>query len=603
MRPNLTCNEWLLAKVLSLSGLVVALAMVMQLPAVALAQSQNMMIMGQVQLQGRSDNSGVIVRSGNHQVETGPDGRFELALEAYEMYDFQIEAAGYLRMQAQGFVPAGVATVNMGSIMLLGGDINGDDQIDVFDLAYLGNHYQSDDPMADINADGRVEIFDIAVAAGNYGQQATVIAPDIDETLRQAMAQADISPLDPGPQPEPAKVKLGQNLFFDKELSGNRDIACSTCHHPFLHTSDGTVISIGTGSRGLGPERALASGRRLHPRNSPDLFNRGVPEWHRFFGDGRVNGSVATGVETPAGDQLPAELDSLVAALAMFPVTARDEMRGQPGDLDINGQPNELADIADEDFILMWDSLMARLLAIPEYERLFQEAYPGVPIEALGFQHAANANAAFIIDSFTLLNSPWDRYVAGDNAALSEQQKRGALLFYGRANCYQCHTGNLLTDQEFHNIAVPQVGPGQAALGEMPLDFGRFRESGVDEAERFAFRTPPLRNVALTGPWTHAGAFNSLSAVVRHHINPEHSLRNYDVSQLPLPFQLTVRDDEATIQWTLATLDPLIQQVPELTDEEVDQLVAFLEALTDPAAVDMRHLIPATVPSGLPVED
>ncbi|MCB0238120.1 MAG: hypothetical protein KDH08_05655, partial [Anaerolineae bacterium] len=109
------------------------------------------------------------------------------------------------------------------------------------------------------------------------------------------------------------------------------------------------------------------------------------------------------------------------------------------------------------------------------------------------------------IDAFTLLDSPWDRFLAGDDSALSTDAQHGALLFYGDAGCARCHSGNLLTDQEFHNAAVPQLGPGKGRQNPY-IDLGRARETGNPD-DRFAFRTPPLRNVALTGPWMHNGAF------------------------------------------------------------------------------------------------
>ncbi|HUM68759.1 MAG TPA: cytochrome c peroxidase, partial [Chloroflexota bacterium] len=109
-------------------------------------------------------------------------------------------------------------------------------------------------------------------------------------------------------------------------------------------------------------------------------------------------------------------------------------------------------------------------LAIPAYQELFRQAYPDVPAVELGFQHAANALAAFQAQAFTFTNSPWDRYLAGDESALSKQAKQGALLFYGRAGCAACHSGPLFTDQQYHNIAAPQFGPGRDDFA--PLDYG-----------------------------------------------------------------------------------------------------------------------------------
>ena len=126
----------------------------------------------------------------------------------------------------------------------------------------------------------------------------------------------------------------------------------------------------------------------------------------------------------------------------MIPVTTRLEMRGRPGDVDRFGNPNELAQLEDADLPAIWQALMARLMAIEEYVALFQAAYPSVPPAQLGFQHAANAIAAFEIDAFTRTHSAFDRYLTGDDAALGESAKRGGVLFYGKAKCSGCHVGN-----------------------------------------------------------------------------------------------------------------------------------------------------------------
>ncbi len=382
-------------------------------------------------------------------------------------------------------------------------------------------------------------------------------------------------------------------------LLGNNSIACATCHHPLFHTGDGLSLSVGTDGAGLGPQRTLGAGRDLIPRHAPDVFNRGLTAWITMFWDSRVSVSPTIGFISPAGDALPAGLDSLLAVQAIFPVTSRDEMREHVGNIGATSRVNELAALDDGDFPGIWDALMRRLLAIPTYVALFKAAYPQLPAEAFGFEHAANAIAAFEKQAWTFLNSPWDRYVAGDDAALSDEVKEGALLFFGEAGCAHSHAGGLFTDQRHHNIATPQIGPGKD--DEVPLDFGRAHASG-NTFEQFRFHTPPLRNVALNGPWMHNGAYPSLEAAVRHHLDPANALRNYDASHLSVELQVALQDDEDTLNQVLAYLDPLVATPKYLTDREVSQLVAFLHALTDPAALDLRHDIPASVPSGLPVD-
>jgi len=424
-----------------------------------------------------------------------------------------------------------------------------------------------------------------------------------DVRLTLLLERSGVTQLDPGPTPDPALVTLGEALFFDKLLSGNCDIACATCHHPTLATADGLPLSLGAGGHGLGPARALGAGRQLVPRNATELFNRGSPEWTTMFWDGRVSLSAVDGLSTPAGDRLPPLLQTVLEAQAMFPVTSRDEMRGRFGDQfsDQDAERlNEIAAVGDTQLELTWALLMRRLLAVPEYVELFRAAYPDVPAEQLGFEHAARAIAAYEVAAFTFTDSPWDRYLAGERAALSEQAKRGALLFYGEAGCAACHSGNLLTDQQFHNIGVPQLGPGK--LSDERLDLGRFLETGR-AADRYAFRTPPLRNVTLTAPYMHNGAYADLRAAVRHHLNAPGSLQIFDPTTLPVSFQATARTEPEVVADILKTLDARLATPPVLTDAQLADLMVFLAALTSPSAADLSGLAPASVPSGLPVQD
>lgn len=263
------------------------------------------------------------------------------------------------------------------------------------------------------------------------------------------------------------------------------------------------------------------------------------------------------------------------------------------------GNPNELALYRDDQYAEVWRALMRRLLAVPEYVARFNAAFPGTPTGALGFQHAATAIAAFEIQAFTRTGSPLDRYLARDDGALSTEQKRGALLFLGRARCSQCHNGPLLGGQGFANVGVPQHGPGTGSGA--PLDFG-FGDVAGNEFYRFAFRVASLRNVELTAPYFHNGAYPNLEAVVRHYNDVPVALRGYDVSQLAPALRGGYHGDDATIRAVLETLDGRLQTPLGLTEEERRLVVAFLKSLTDPAARDLSGLAPATVPSGIPVD-
>jgi cytochrome c peroxidase len=138
------------------------------------------------------------------------------------------------------------------------------------------------------------------------------------------------------------------------------------------------------------------------------------------------------------------------------------------------------------------------------------------------------------------------------------------------------------------------VGP------ELPLDLGRGALPD-NEFYRFAFRVAPLRNVELTGPYFHDGAYPTLAAVVRHYNDVRVALPGFDASQLAPDVRATYHGDAATVGAVLERLDFRLQQPLRLTETERAELVAFLKALTDPSARDLSALVPPTVPSGLPV--
>jgi cytochrome c peroxidase len=439
----------------------------------------------------------------------------------------------------------------------------------------------------------------LALGAG-CDRGATPAEPSLDTTLRQSLGNWGVVPIGPVPAQDSALVDLGRALMFDRILSGNRDIACATCHHPSTHGADGLALAIGTGGTGLGPSRTLGPGRQFIPRNAPSLLNGGLGLVYLFW-DGRVSGFRAGPFTTPAGTALPGGLPNLLAAQAMFPVTDRREMRGAPGDRDVFGNTNELAQFADSQLPEIWQAVMQRLLAIPAYVTKFTAAFPGTPANELGFQHAATAIAAFEQQAFTRTNSPFDRYLGQEDQALTTEAKRGALLFFGKALCSTCHNGPFLGGQNFANAGVPQVGPGTGAAA--PLDLGR---AGVVDTSsrqfyRFAFRAAPLRNVELTAPYMHNGAFPTLEAVVHHYNNVPLALQQYDTTQLPPAVRGMYHGDAATINAVLASLDFRLRQPLGLTDAELAELVEFLKSLTDPAARDLSTLAPGSVPSGLPV--
>jgi cytochrome c peroxidase len=214
-------------------------------------------------------------------------------------------------------------------------------------------------------------------------------------------------------------------------------------------------------------------------------------------------------------------------------------------------------------------------------------------------RHAARALAAFQVAAFAPRGAPFDAWLAGDPVAVPEAAKRGGVLFYGRAACARCHGGPAFADARDHAIGVPQVGPGRDGPFE---DTGRFAVTG-DPADLYRFRTPSLRNVAVTGPWMHDGAYTTLEAAIAHYRDPEASLRGYDASQLAPLVRGLVDTDTARLDARARAISPIVRGGVPLSAAEVADLAAFLRTLTDAGVADLGAQEPATVPSGLPIDD
>jgi cytochrome c peroxidase len=406
-----------------------------------------------------------------------------------------------------------------------------------------------------------------------------------------------------------AKENLGKLLFFDKILSGNRNISCATCHHPLTATGDGLSLSVGEGGSGLGVTRNTGKKRHIiHervPRNATHLFNLGAKEFVTLFHDGRVtvDPHQPSGFNTPAGEILPNGLDNVLAAQAMFPVTSATEMAGQP-------EENPIAKASAEgNLTKVWLRLARRLQNIPEYVELFKQVFPTIKIpKDITYVHVANAIAAFEAAAWQCTNSTFDYLMQGKFNAVSLEVLRGMILFYTNAGCGDCHSGKFQTDHQFHAIAMPQIGPGKGdnlpGYFDGHDDFGRERVT-KNFSDRFKFRTPSLRQVALTGPWGHDGAYNSLEQMIRHHLDPVGALDHYDTSQAVLPTREDLNEidfvayNDATRRQAIAKANEL--QTNHLTDEQISNLITFLYALTDFNCIDLRRNVPNHVPSGLPL--
>ncbi len=423
---------------------------------------------------------------------------------------------------------------------------------------------------------------------------------DLRAQLPEALEDSDFLPVNKN------RLKLGQMLFFDPILSGNQNISCGTCHSHKHGSGDGLVLPVGEGGIGLGPDRTVGEGESMIevrvPRNSQSLFNLGARQITRLFFDGRVSIDpyYETGFNTPAKEDLPAGLENLIAAQAMFPVTSDVEMAGEFGE-------NEVANAANRAHEYVWPVLEERLRAIPAYLELFQEAYPEITSSSqITMVHAANALADFQMFEWRADDSPFDAYLRGDNNALTPEQKEGMNLFYGEAGCAGCHSGALQTDHQFHSIAMPQIGWVRTRLFDsVARDPGRMNQTNLLE-DRNRFRTPSLRNIVATAPYGHSGAYPDLESIIRHHTNPVESLLAYNRDLVELPkhpvqsnLDFIIMDNESEFQAIVRSND--LSPVA-LSDDQINRLIDFMHALTDETSLYGRLGPPDSVPSGLPVD-
>lgn len=417
--------------------------------------------------------------------------------------------------------------------------------------------------------------------------------------------------------------QLGMALFYSKSLGGAMDTACVTCHHPGLGGADGLTFSVGVEAISpdlLGPGRQNSANLPVVPRNAPTVFNAGLWDSGLFF-DSRVeslgreakaNGGMSP-IRTPDTDFLFPDPDAganLVAAQSRFPVTSVDEMKTdafESGSTSAEIRDHLAARIGDYG---IGEGELVENQWLAEFQAAFVSSESAE--ELVTFDNIAHALGEFE-RSMVFVDTPWHQYVGGNLSAISEEQKQGAILFFtpvnqGGAGCSGCHRGDVFSDEMHHTIAFPQIGPGKGDGNND--DFGRERET-ESPADRYRFRTASLLNVALTAPYGHAGAYQTLEEVVRHYVNPVQSVNDFFArgGACQLPQYQSIEGCEALYpdapmntqlalqklgQERQARITPFVS--PVLDDTQVAQLVAFLEALTDDCAGD-RECMSAWVPS------
>ncbi|WP_299850276.1 cytochrome c peroxidase [uncultured Roseovarius sp.] len=298
-----------------------------------------------------------------------------------------------------------------------------------------------------------------------------------------------------------AAVDLGRHLFFDPRLVLSEDQSCASCHSPHAAFADSVARDL-TAHKDWGRAK----------RNSPTIYNltdAPVVHW-----DGR----------TPAGQCFTPEDTNTEVCLEPLESQAFKSMRSRK----------------------IYDGFLPKVKAEPAYQDMFKQAFP--PNGEVTHLNMALAIAAFE-RSLVSNDSAYDRYIAGDPTALSVEARRGFEIYEGKGNCAACHNGPNLTDWQFHNIGVDSDDEGRSAKIEDEDKKAEFRG---------AFKTPGLRNVALTAPYMHDGSIGTLEKVVEFYD------RGGD------------RHDN---------LSPLIEPL-NLTDREKWDLIAFLNALTHTVGIE-----------------
>lgn len=333
----------------------------------------------------------------------------------------------------------------------------------------------------------------------------------------------------------PEKIELGRLLFYDPILSGNKDVACASCHHPEFGYAESLEISIGVNGHGFGGKRAfrLPNDIPFTKRNSQTILNTAF------------NGITSDGKYDPSRAPMFWDLrKTSLEAQALEPIKTLEEMRGQSYETD-----SVLAEVIN------------RLRAFPEYQKLFKEAFGGD--DAVSEENLGKALAAFE-RSLVTPNSRFDQYMRGDKTALSDFEQRGLKLFL-KAGCATCHSGPMFSDYKLHTLGVP--------------DNENLLESDIGPDGGYAFRTPTLRNLRFTAPYMHSGKLSSLRKVMEFY---------EDITGKP-PRNPHVKKEQ---------IDPLARQL-KLDFKDLRLIEEFLNSLNDPDFDrKMPDRVPSGLPVG-----
>ena len=392
-------------------------------------------------------------------------------------------------------------------------------------------------------------------------------------------------------------VDLGRLLFFDTIGGLNNDNNCSGCHSPKNGFGDSQSIAIGIDNNGIvGPDRAGPRNQRRTPMVINTAFFPNLMWNSRFASLSHDPFDNRAGFEFPLPEGLTLSYQPhLLVAQAFIPPTERVEVAGF-------AFPGDNFDIRNE--------VLKRINNVPEYRKQFGKIFPrvrdGGPIT---FDMFGLAISEFEF-SLVFADAPVDQFARGQKNALTDEQKRGALLFFGKARCVECHkvsgsSNEMFSDFSQHVVGVPQIAP---AVGNVPFDgpaenedFGLEQITG-NPLDRYKFRTSPLRNVALQPAFFHNGAFTRLEDAIRHHLDVFASARHYNPAAAGIDPDLMA--PMGPIEPVLTRVDPILVTPIQLTDDEFQQLVDFVRnGLLDKRGTPevLKKLIPKSVPSGFPV--
>lgn len=392
---------------------------------------------------------------------------------------------------------------------------------------------------------------------------------------------------------------LGRLAFHDSLLGLNDDNSCSGCHSAPLGFGDSQSIAIGVENNNVvGPDRTGPRNQRRAPLILNNVF------YPALMWNSRFNSVSGDPFDNSAGFQFPlpegfslSGLPHLLTAQVFIPTTERPEMTGfHPS---VPGTNDGIR-----------SAVVERLNANAEYRKLFGKNFPQVKSGApINYEMLAQAIAEF---EFTLVfaDAPIDKFARGQKNALTEDEKRGALIFFGSGNCVSCHkvsgqSNEMFSDFQQHVAGIPQIAPtvGNVAFDGLGAneDFGLEQLTG-NPSDRYAFRTSPLRNLALQPSFFHNGCFTRLEEAVRYHLNAIGSAPGY--SPVAAGVDADLQGPQGPIAPVLALIDPALATPVTLSNDEFRQLIAFLRTgLLDPKANthELRKLIPARVPSGRPI--